>query len=274
MLKLLHLTVFLSLIHCSWAQVITVYFDHNSHTLSFSEQQKLSTLNNNATIDVTRVHAYCDSTGSVGYNQQLANKRAQQILTLLNLAQHDLELICFGKEYPISRSTIYNPVLWRKVEIYYTILNNDKDTTSETPAFANVEVQTEILSAFNDSLTLYNLIKDGEPIVLNILFIPGTNQLLDETSSNELWRLFYFLRSNSYMHAFIRGHVCCGSGGSLSYEHAYTVYQFLTQRGISPNRLNYKGFDNTLPISEETTDEERQKNRRVDVIFTTPNKEN
>jgi hypothetical protein len=160
MLKLLHLTVFLSLIHCSWAQVLTVYFDQNSHTLSFSELQKLGALNNNSNIDVTRVHAYCDSTGSIGYNQQLANKRAQQILTILNLAQHDLELICFGKEYPISTSTIYQPALWRKVEIYYTILNNDKDTTSETPAFANVEVQTEIISAFNDSLTLYNLIKD------------------------------------------------------------------------------------------------------------------
>ena len=274
MLKLLHLTVLLSLTHYSWAQILTVYFDHNSQSLSLSEQEKLRLLNNKTNIDITRIHAYCDSTGSIGYNQQLAKKRAQQILTLLNLAPNNLELICFGKEYPISRSTIYNPALWRKVEIYYTILNNDEDSTSETTAFANVEIQTEITSAFNDSVTLYNLIKDGEPIVLNILFIPGTNQLLDETSSTELWRLFYFLRSNSNMHAFIRGHVCCGSGGSLSYERAYTVYQFLTQRGISPNRLNYKGFDNTLPISEETTNEERQKNRRVDVIFTTPNKEN
>lgn len=262
---------FLFLTLSTLSQKLTIYFEFDSYELSKSELEKLSIFKDERN-QIVRIESYCDSSGSISYNRKLAERRAQHVKVALKLSS--VVNIIVGKEYPMNR-TNYRPDEWRKVDIYYisnktTIIEQievvETTETTETP-------QTK--SIFNDTLVLASAIEEGEPIVLNIQFIPGSNQLFDENSYNELWRLFYFLKGNPTMHAFIRGHVCCGSSNSLSFERAYTVYQFLTQRGISPKRLKYQGFDNTIPISEtESTEEERQLNRRVDVIFTPMIKEN
>ncbi|MFN5844233.1 MAG: OmpA family protein [Flavobacteriia bacterium] len=80
--------------------------------------------------------------------------------------------------------------------------------------------------------------------------------------------LFAFLRDHEDISVFIRGHVCCSHDPALSTARAYVVYSMLIDRGISPKRLKYEGFSNTIPaISPETNDNDRQANRRVDVIF-------
>lgn len=260
------LTIFFLYISLStFSQKLSVYFELDSHVLADSELNKLSIFNDEI-YRIVRVESFCDSSGSIPYNRKLAEKRAQYVQAKLRSASFEIKII--GKEYQMNNSN-YNPKEWRKVDIHYVF--------SETAVYEPLEaIETPqkvetiyIKSIFNDSIHLANAIAESEPIVLNIQFIPGSNQLFDENSYNELWRLFYFLKDNASMHAFIRGHVCCGSSSSLSFERAYTVYQFLTQRGISPKRLKYQGFDNSIPISlTENTEEERQMNRRVDVIFT------
>jgi flagellar motor protein MotB len=55
---------------------------------------------------------------------------------------------------------------------------------------------------------------------------------------------------------------------TLSVQRASAVYDILIKDGIEPSRLDFKGFSNSLPIvSPEYTEEERQQNRRVDVVF-------
>ena len=80
--------------------------------------------------------------------------------------------------------------------------------------------------------------------------------------------LFNFLNQNKQIHAFIRGHVCCGNDLKLSKKRAKYVYSQLISRGISSDRLRYQGFSNTLLlVSPEKNDIDRAKNRRVDIIF-------
>ncbi len=264
-------SIFLFFSLTALSQKLTVYFDFDSSELSYSELEKLSVFKDEKK-RIIRIESFCDSSGSMSYNRKLAEKRAKHVQAALK--QFSFENVIVGKEYPINK-TNYRPEEWRKVDIFYT---SKEATISEQIEVVETTETTETpqtKSIFNDTLVLASAIEEGEPIVLNIQFIPGSNQLFDENSYNELWRLFYFLKGNPTMHAFIRGHVCCGSSNSLSFERAYTVYQFLTQRGISPKRLKYQGFDNTIPISEtESTEEERQLNRRVDVIFTPMIKEN
>lgn len=50
----------------------------------------------------------------------------------------------------------------------------------------------------------------------------------------------------------------------LSVGRAKAVYEYLISTGIEQNRLSYKGFGDTLPISSNDTDEGRAKNRRVE----------
>jgi outer membrane protein OmpA-like peptidoglycan-associated protein len=58
----------------------------------------------------------------------------------------------------------------------------------------------------------------------------------------------------------------CFDDHNLSVSRALAVYTYLAQKGIDRSRLTFKGFSNTLPVVfPEITDEDRTKNRRVDV---------
>ncbi|MEY3237998.1 MAG: hypothetical protein RI883_2099, partial [Bacteroidota bacterium] len=105
-------------------------------------------------------------------------------------------------------------------------------------------------------------------IVLNIEFVPGEDILIGN-SFEEINKLYIFLNENPKVYAFLRGHVCCADDFALSSARAHAVFLKLVQKGIESSRLRYDGFSNTIPvITPELTDEDRQKNRRVDVIFT------
>ncbi len=107
-------------------------------------------------------------------------------------------------------------------------------------------------------------------VVLVIMGIEfnGVDPIINEISTKEMNDLFNFLNQNKQIHAFIRGHVCCGNDLKLSKKRAKYVYSQLISRGISSDRLRYQGFSNTLLlVSPEKNDIDRAKNRRVDIIF-------
>ena len=84
-------------------------------------------------------------------------------------------------------------------------------------------------------------------------------------------RLYDFLAENNEVYAFIRGHVCCAQDPELSTARAYVVYSTLLRKGIPVERISYQGFSNTIPaVYPEITDEDRQRNRRVDVLLSIP----
>ncbi len=79
------------------------------------------------------------------------------------------------------------------------------------------------------------------------------------------------MQKNKTVNAFIRGHVCCTGGDIGDYYsnlRAKAVFDFLTTNGIAEDRLSYLGFGNRLPlVTPELTEEDQQRNRRVDVVF-------
>jgi outer membrane protein OmpA-like peptidoglycan-associated protein len=66
----------------------------------------------------------------------------------------------------------------------------------------------------------------------------------------------------------IGGHT--DSHGSLAYNttlsdnRAKSVVEYLIEKGIAADRLEYKGYAFTQPIATNDTDEGRQQNRRVE----------
>lgn len=52
----------------------------------------------------------------------------------------------------------------------------------------------------------------------------------------------------------------------LSNQRAKAVYDYLVKKGISPKRLKWKGYGESEPVTENTTDEGRAINRRVEFI--------
>jgi outer membrane protein OmpA-like peptidoglycan-associated protein len=52
---------------------------------------------------------------------------------------------------------------------------------------------------------------------------------------------------------------------SLSEKRALSVVNYLIKKGISSERLKYKGYGNTSPLGDNVTSEGRKLNRRTEV---------
>jgi outer membrane protein OmpA-like peptidoglycan-associated protein len=108
----------------------------------------------------------------------------------------------------------------------------------------------------------------GETVVLrNIFFETDKYDLLPESKA-ELGKLIAFLAKNVSMRIEIGGHTDnVGSDShniTLSQNRAKAVYDYLVTNGISAEKLTYKGYGKTMPISSNDTPEGRAKNRRTE----------
>jgi outer membrane protein OmpA-like peptidoglycan-associated protein len=105
----------------------------------------------------------------------------------------------------------------------------------------------------------------------NITFEIGRHKLMDE-SKPELERLVQFLNQNNTVHIQINGHTdATGAKDTkqkLSELRAQSVMSYLVERGVHPGRLTSQGFGMSKPIADESTEEGRQKNRRVEIQIT------
>lgn len=115
-------------------------------------------------------------------------------------------------------------------------------------------------------------IKAEAIIRLNNIFFETAKSVLLPTSENELDGLIAILNENSGMQIEIRGHTdnvgADASNQTLSENRAKSVVEYLTSKGISANRLVYKGFGETTPEASNETEEGRALNRRVEFRIT------
>jgi outer membrane protein OmpA-like peptidoglycan-associated protein len=123
-----------------------------------------------------------------------------------------------------------------------------------------------------NTINIQNLNNSVALVIMGLEF-EGTDPIINDSSIKEMNDLFNFLNQNKEVNAFIRGHVCCGNDVKLSKKRAKYVYTELVKKGIDYNRLRYQGFSNNLLlVSPEKTDADREKNRRVDIIFSIKSK--
>ena len=103
---------------------------------------------------------------------------------------------------------------------------------------------------------------------LNNLFFESTRYDLAEKSRTELDRLSAFMRANPTVRIEIAGHT--DDRGDpvanllLSQKRAQAVVAYLTKAGIEPGRLRAMGYGKTRPAVPNTSDENRQLNRRIE----------
>lgn len=112
-------------------------------------------------------------------------------------------------------------------------------------------------------------IKSGAAMVLNNLFFDTGKYALELKSKTELNKLITFMQQNPKVSVEISGHTDdVGSDQAnqlLSEQRAKSVVAYLTANGISQNRIRYKGYGETKPVVANSSEENRQQNRRIEL---------
>ena len=112
-------------------------------------------------------------------------------------------------------------------------------------------------------------LKPGEKIILKNIFFATDSFELKKESYPELNTVVDLLKKNPKLKVEIGGHT--DNVGSkeynlkLSENRARSVYAYLISKGIDTNRLKYKGYGFSEPVADNSTEEDRAKNRRTEL---------
>lgn len=100
----------------------------------------------------------------------------------------------------------------------------------------------------------------------------GTNSYeMEEISKLVLDEFISFLKENPAIKIAIHGHTDdIGNDGdnmALSQNRAQAVYNYISQKGIDKSRLSFKGFGETKFLFQNTSEENRSRNRRTEFVI-------
>jgi len=262
----------------------SLYFDLGVPKLNNKEKKKIDLLIYNDKI-VTGSHVmivgYTDYLGTEGYNQNLSIQRAQNVkdyLVKYGLNAEDIKM-CVGKG-EVHRQGMTDKTGYpsdRRVDIVVNnkIKRNESDgnlTDSKKPKKPVNEKAA--ISSIEDLKKL----KPGSVFLLQYVYFPPDRHVIKPESVGTLEKLYHVLKDNPSIKISIEGHVCCISPeaddawdidtheATLSLNRAKEIYNYLVNKGIDRQRLQYMGFGKKRPVVvNEITEDDAEKNRRVEI---------
>jgi outer membrane protein OmpA-like peptidoglycan-associated protein len=262
---------------------LQLFYEINEYVSSKNNQRVDSFLNQlkYKSINVNLV-GYADFLSNQAYNQILSLNRAKAIKNYLSQRKtppfvNVLNVIAEGEKFSKDNQTKIGEAAQRRVDL--VILSSSSDTEVNTRPIQLKETVSEKNTPSMLQAKVLEEVSVGQKFELEGLsFIPGQHILL-ESSIPILEKLLETLKENPNLKIEIHGHVCCvedfkpdaldyGTGErKLSVNRAKAVFDYLIKNGISNKRLKYKGFGHKNPkVYPETTPEEEQMNRRVEVM--------
>ncbi len=221
-----------------------------------------------------KILGYADYLHSDSYNQVLSQKRADAIKSYL-LKNHYSKVTILqskgmGEKFSKALESKEGEAFQRRVDIVLDRVTplNEVDTRP-------IQIGKPIEEL--EKVDLHELGKGQSLILEGLSFIPGKHTIMKE-SKPVLEKLLKTLKDNPTLKIEIQGHICCPDGKEdaldydtydrkLSHNRARAIYEYLINNGIGRERLQYKGYGHSKPrVDPETTPEEEQMNRRVEVM--------
>ncbi|WP_298510985.1 OmpA family protein [uncultured Kordia sp.] len=252
-----------------------IYFDSGKFTVSTKHakkiNQELADLDSTTTYNFV-VKGYTDFVDTENFNLKLSKSRATSVTTFLkdnyNSLINSIEKEAKG-ELPTEeekRNERVGVKMHRKVSIVVSKNDHKPKIVKKKQSIYVVPVKKLRVG------TSYSMGK--------INFKTGRVSLV-QSSKKELEKLVRFLKKNRNIHVEVQGHVCCGGNDdsdalnsdtgmeTLSVDRAHFIYKYLINRGISRERLSYKGYGFKLPLRfPEKGTRDRGANRRVEIMIT------
>lgn len=114
---------------------------------------------------------------------------------------------------------------------------------------------------------------DKTHVFKDVLFV-FDDFLLSATAMTELDRVYDFLKADPRLHIEINGHTddvgTARYNQRLSKRRCQAVVKYLKNLGLQPGRIRWEAHGSRVPVAENTTEEGRAKNRRVEFVFRYP----
>ncbi|MRS65806.1 OmpA family protein [Larkinella terrae] len=109
----------------------------------------------------------------------------------------------------------------------------------------------------------------GKTVTLNNVYFDQSSYLLRPESHAQLNQLVALLKSRPGLKIEISGHTDNVGDPrlnlALSENRARVIMSYLITNGIAENRLRFKGYGQTQPVAANDSEENKRKNRRVEV---------
>lgn len=157
---------------------------------------------------------------------------------------------------------------WVRKFVDFTVSQTGQETVGKT-GFIAQKVESENLLVVQNAPEEYkNLTKEADRLSLNFRFQKGGKEL-DNKALTDLDRVVNFITElklsgqNLLLFGFADDGQNDKTNLNLSKERAMAVADQLTRRGIKP--MIVTGFGASLPVASATTEEGREKNRRVEL---------
>jgi outer membrane protein OmpA-like peptidoglycan-associated protein len=270
----------------------SLYFDTNKYELKTGEDKRLeSWLAANTTSKILAINGYTDEDGTIGMNDTLAQRRVSHVFALIKdkvKIREDFKTRSFGKLHKQSPVKAEN----RKVTIYYL---QQKDLARENEILGITETtpkpavkkgpvvypstvrvmgpggKEEELKLDVEFMKKVGEAKAGEKLRIdNLNFYENSFGIMPD-SGPKLYELLETMKLHPGLKIKLQGHVCCMKADrqDLSTQRAKAVMMFLNKNGIEKSRLSFEGFGVSQPMYTipEKTPEEREANRRVEVLI-------
>lgn len=229
--------------------------------LNLNSSQLLGLFNDYLTLNqgvfIERVHVFVDS----GVNQKQAELIAMERYN--NFKKSCVKQSVEVRYYITSHKPCleFKPETWERIDVYYRWTGRPFESNQQNSTAKDEEDRID---------PLVKALKDNEFHLYRIEFVPG-DRIIKSKSYPNLARLVDTLNQNKELHGIIQGHVCCYDKKWQSRNRAKEVHKQLISKGVEKSRLSYVGMGNSQPLSfAESTEAERQLNRRVDVVLYTP----
>ncbi len=165
----------------------------------------------------------------------------------------------YGLVFTIPRDD--GGITWCRVQTSVSAGRTTLDIIDEQPLVTTLEFTPAEMMAALDA--------DGSIALYGILF-DFDRSTLQQSSNKQLQDVLTLLATNPELRLEIQGHT--DSDGSADYNlqlserRAESVRQYLILFGVDSGRLRAKGYGETMPVAPNDSDENKAKNRRVELV--------
>ncbi len=183
---------------------------------------------------------------------------------LIDGASHILKVPCAG-EIAVNKSNL-PPHKRKKNPTPSSSSSSTKKSSQDTPVIvsANTNAKPKIMTELNRAT-----IKQGQIIEIKKLEFAADTSSISKASYEVLEELYVFMAANKDIIIEIGGHTNNVPSESycdkLSTSRAKAVAEYLVNRGVSSEKIQFKGYGKRKPIADNKTVIGRQKNQRVEI---------